>query len=312
MKKILFLLSIIFIFLLFGCSHKNNLTEEDIKTVIEENNLNTLNFENCGYKGEDIPLEVESVTIEKSNINKDEASCDTKVILANDLVEAELFYRFDLIKEKDGWKMTDFKNYGKYTLAPFEGIDDETALEDAKNAFSEDYSYTIDSNSFDEETLSCTVAVSYTGKSDVGELSGTLTLTYSFDTDTLEWNLDTINEEVSHMDSWNPEGQWRFKDANYYYRINISHLDFENETAKVKVTASEYESVVDTASFQQEADVILTKIKDDIYLEPIEVELLEDTVNLMLCIKKDSLYFATDRSGEYQKANLPRYSKNEY
>ena len=175
MKKLfLFLMSIISIFLLFGCSDKNTLTEEDVKTVIEENNLNTLNFETCGYSGRDITLEIENITIEKSDIHEDEASCDAKVLLTNDLLEAELFYRFDLRKEKDGWKMTDFKNYSKYTLAPFEGINDETTIEDAKNSFSDNYIYTIDSNSFDEEALSCTVAVSYTGKSDVGELSGTL------------------------------------------------------------------------------------------------------------------------------------------
>jgi len=89
-------------------------------------------------------------------------------------------------------------------------------------------------------------------------------------------------------------------------------MDFENETAKVSVIASEYESVVDTAAFQQETDVILTQNKGDLYIEPIEVELLEDTATLMLCIKKDGLYFATDQSGEYQKANLPRYTQNEY
>ena len=95
-----------------------------------------------------------------------------------------------------------------------------------------------------------------------------------------------------------------------FYRINIEKKD--EETAEISYIVSEYESVIDTAEFEESVVVAITPNNDRDYIEPFEIINEEEKINLMLYSDEDGLYFCTDYMSEYEKANLPRYTDKTY
>ncbi len=310
MRKIfLIILCVLTLVSLTGCK-ENTLNEEDILLIIEENSLNFLNEDNCGYKGEEAELDVENIVIEKSNIFKDDASADAKVELKGDDIKVEFYYRFDLAKEKKVWKLKDFKNYKSYVIIPLKGVDNEEALEILEDEYFSEYTFTIKSNEFDEKEKICKVKAEFIKENDISKSKGVVDIKYIFDEKTLKWVYDSKKESVTDTEEFNPEGQWRFNDDVYFYRIDIKMTD--DETAQINSVVSEYESVVDTAEFEQSAVLSITPNDDRLYIEPFMVQKGEEKINVMLYLDNSSLYFCTDYMSEYKKANLSRYTDKTY
>ncbi|MBO5452986.1 MAG: hypothetical protein J6A69_03360 [Clostridia bacterium] len=308
MKKI-FLVLMVFcvIFSLSGCK-KNALTEADMMSVVNENGLNVLNAENCGFKGDELTLKVSKVNIEKSNVFEDDASCDIEVLLEGDEVNAKLYYRCDLTKAKKGWTLKTVKNYQRFVLMPIKGVDDATALEEIENEYPLCDKFVIESNTFDEENRSCEVVASFERENEISVASGKITCKYVFDEKELEWVRKSCQEDVEKVGKWTPHGKWYFTDDKYFYCIEITDFSEKKENAKINVVASEHKSVVYTADFQQTADVLVTADNNRIYFEPFDVEIGEETVSLMLCLREEALYFHTDNTDDYEKVNLTRIS----
>ena len=141
-KAILLILTVFLVFSVTGCKD-NTLSEEDIRKVIEENALNVLNEENCGYKGEETELEIYNITIEKSNIFENDASADAMLELKGDKINAKFYYRFDLTKEKKVWKMKNFKNYKSYVIMPAEGVSNTEVMEFLEEKYSDEYKFKL-------------------------------------------------------------------------------------------------------------------------------------------------------------------------
>ena len=308
-KTLLLILSVFLIFSVTGCKD-NTLSEEDIREVIEENALNILNEENCGYKGEEEELEIDNITIEKSNIFEDDASADVFLKLKGDKINAEFYYRFDLVREKKEWKLKKVKNYKSYVIMPAEGISNTEVMEFLEEKYSDEYAFKLKSNEFDDKKRICSVSAEFIKEGSLSNSEGTVDIKYIFDEKSKEWAADEIKENLTKTEDFGMEGQWRFKDGVYFYRINIEKKN--EETVELSYIVSEYESVIDTAEFEESLTLSITPNNDRVYIEPFEIINEEEKIHTMLYSDEDGLYFCTDYMSEYEKVNLSRYIEKTY
>jgi hypothetical protein len=311
MKRVFLLFVVLICLFASGCKKNENITPEEIKQAVLSSRLNYLNSQNCDFSGKEIEANLEEVVIEKAKREKNFASADVCLKVSYEKAKGEIFYRLDLKKEKDGWVVNSFKNHKRLKVYPSSEPDKDFVIKETENLYNNDYKLSFSEVQSDLEGQTCRVLFDFEASTQVAESYGQISSDFVFSDTTLQWVLDNTNIENQKVKAWHPEGQWRFKDSKYYYKVYISGLDSEGQTMDVKIIASEYESVIDTADYLS-VETLPVAWGDEIYSENISLDLAEETINVRLLIKGDGLYFSTNTSPEFEKVNLSRYTSKEY
>lgn len=311
MKRTLFLIMIMLLcFTLSGCGQTEFTTDEMEEIVLREE-LHVLTDENSPFRGPDeMPSEFDSVEIIQSKISGNDASADISVSVLGDNFKGNVFYRLDLKKQKGQWNITTKKNHKQTKIVPLSAPSAEMVAEEIEKLYEDkDYNFSFSKIDYDKENYTAKAEFLFESGSEVSESNGIITADFEFSEKTAQWVLGGTNEENVKVTSWHPEGQWRFNDYTYYFKLYINELDLENNTASLKVVASEYESLTDTSPYAYSETVSVTVSEQGIYFDEIEIPLDETrSVKLKLCVRYDNLYFTTNSSNQYKEVNMSRYT----
>lgn len=309
MKKLI-ILFIGAILILSGCG-QTEFTVEEMEEIVQREELFVLTEENSPIRQKSVmETEFDSVEIIQSKITGNDASADIKVTVTGENYSADVFYRLDLKKEKGDWVISTKKNHKQTVVVPLSALSAEEAALEIENLYEDkDYNFSFEKMDYDKETFIANAEFLFESSSEVSESEGIVTAEFEFSEKTAEWVLTNTNEEDVKVTSWHPEGQWRFNDYTYYFKVYINELDTEKGFASLKAFASEYESVADTSDYVFTGTVPINVSEQGVYFDEIEIPLDETNyVKLKLCVRYDNLYFTTDSSSQYKEVNMSRYT----
>ena len=132
---------------------------------------------------------------------------------------------------------------------------------------------------------------------------------YTFNSDNGSWEYNGISDDdISY--EYHPEGQWRFDIFTHYYRINISNVDYVNNTASIYYKDSSWQGTADSGELTNYAEVSFSITDEGMQFSPFHVVsgkgIFTTEQDVYLFLKKDNMYFSSDGSG-YSKVQWSRY-----
>jgi len=139
--------------------------------------------------------------------------------------------------------------------------------------------------------------------------SGLVEIYYIFNTANGNWEYaEMLNDDISY--EYYPEGQWRFDISTHYYRINITNVDYVNNTASIYYRDSIWQSEADSGELTNYAEVSFTITEEGMQFSPFHVVtgkgIFAREQDVYLFLKKDNMYFSSNGSG-YSRVQWSRY-----
>lgn len=139
--------------------------------------------------------------------------------------------------------------------------------------------------------------------------SGLVEIYYIFNTANGNWEYtEMLNDDISY--EYYPEGQWRFDISTHYYRINITNVDYVNNTASIYYRDSIWQSEADSGELTNYAEVSFTITEEGMQFSPFHVVtgkgIFAREQDVYLFLKKDNMYFSSNGSG-YSNVQWSRY-----
>lgn len=329
-KNILVCYLIISCFLLNGCGQSKSPNEADIKDAIQEYNM--MEFSQGGLSnlsGETIIMNnIDAVHInrqqteEKSNITY----CTIEMSNDNCRVVMDCNLNFSYYDDKKWYP--EGQEIESFVFYPLSGVDEEQAYNITveklhaepetiwggwglgEQAYSHDsvYKLQLKEHETDLDNNIDKLIYDYFKSSDFCTESGLVEMYYTFNSGNGNWEYNDILDDGITCE-YHPEGQWRFDCYTHFYRINISNIDYINNTALIYYKDSSSSIEADSGELINYVQVNFTITDEGMYFNPFHnvihgVYTYEHDVYLLL--KKDTMYISID--GSNYLPSLPRYS----
>lgn len=302
--------------------------ETDIKSAITEYNMLEFSQEYTpGFHGQPILMNnIDNITIngmqteEKTNIT----FCTVEMSNDSCKVSMNCNFIFSYYDDKKWYPIE--SEIESFNFSPVKGIDEQQAYniavenlymepETVEASFlGEDYTYDITYNlqlkehKTDLSNNTDKVIYDYYKSSDFCTESGLVEVYYIFNSANGNWEYNGMSEDLIY--EYHPEGQWRFDIMTHYYRVNITNVDYANNTASIYYRDSIWQSEADSGELTNYAEVSFTITDEGMRFSPFHVVtgkgIFAREQEVYLFLKKDNMYFSSNGSG-YSRVQWARY-----
>lgn len=326
--------------LLVGCGQPKAPNEKDIEDAVVTYNMMEFSASSSSndYDDTNIMNSIDDVCINqqqtesKTNISY----CTVEMSNENCGVVMDCNFKFEYYDDKK-WYPEDYE-IENVSFNPKKGIDEGQAYEAViENVhiepevfspgsrtssgyvmpfFGESYSYECSyelqlvSHETDLEGYTDKLVYDYSKSSEFCTESGRIETHYSFNTSEGVWEFtDTFNDDICY--EYHPEGQWRFDIFTHYFRINISNVDYVNNTATIDYKDSSWQGSADSGEMTNQVQVDYSITDEGMRFSPFHVEsgsgLMKYESDVYLLLKNDTMYVSSDGS-TYSPVAFPRYA----
>lgn len=328
-KLIVFCCSFISSIVLGGCGQPKAPDETDIKDAVIEYNLMDFSQEvRPNPNGNTITMSnIDMVQINRQQTESKSNITYCTIEMSNDdcRVVVDCIYNFEYYDNKKWYPEN--QEIESLMFYPLNGVNEELAYETTiKNLHAESESfndfflgedYTYDSvytlqlreHTTDLENYLDKLIYDYSKSSDFCTESGVVETYYVFDSNNGSWVYSNILDDELNYE-YHPEGQWRFDIYTHYYRINISNVDYTNNTAFIYYKDSSWQSEADNGELQNYIQVSFTITDDGMSFSPFHVVshgvMYTTKQDVYLLLKKDNMYVSDDGLN-YRPVTWSRY-----
>lgn len=172
------------------------------------------------------------------------------------------------------------------------------------------YELQLISHETDLEGYTDKLVYDYSKSSEFCIESGLVETYYSFNTSDGGWEFtNTSNDNIFY--EYHPEGQWRFDIFTHYFRINISSVDYINNTAIIDYRDSNWQGNADSGELTNQVQVDYSITDEGMRFSPFHVEngsgLRKYEIDVYLLLKNDTMYVSNNGS-TYSPVAFPRYA----
>lgn len=322
MKKLLTINAIfITVLLLTGCATK----APDKNTILESAaslGINILSQDNVpGYNGDPIHLEAKSCEITRQQTEGKGNTTYCTISMSNDSLEAKvdcvIYYNlFDDGKWYPAYYMID-----SYSLVPITGIDKDTAIKflakslEAENKeidggipgdtyiYPSDFHFDLISQETNLETYTDVLVFDYEKESEICIERGEVSANFAFNEKSGAWEGTAIDDSQINYE-YHPEGQWRFAIYTYYIKLNITDVNYSNNTATIYSNGRLFQEQSDRDGFDQSETVSFSITDEGMEFSPLSVP--GEKYKIVLLLKKDNMYWTKEDDGYYKCVSFKR------
>lgn len=317
MKKILALMMAVAVvcFGLTGCSQPE-LTEQEIQTMVEDSGLTILSYSNCGFQGEDTPMNLLDISIVDQQMQDQTNTVRCQLSLDNEIMTAEVYYELHFVHDRDqGWFLESWPTYQQYKLTPKRGVDEEVV----QGAVYDEYdlpspvsrwSFEITENELDLYGGGHSFTVSLGRSTSTCFYEQEVWVTYHFDQGIGEWILDIMNESDDiEVLEWHPHGRFLLNISTFYTFFSIDTFDPATATAQISSAGSVWENTaayyamnhyyedgeINNSDVVQTVTVGCTIKENEIEFEPFRVNDVESMIysTIHLVVTPSGVYYYT-------------------
>lgn len=322
MKKLLTVNAIfITLLLLTGCATK----APDKKTILESVaslGITILSQDNVSdYGGDPIHLEAKSCEITRQQTEDKGNTTYCTISMSNDSFEAivDCVIYYDLFD--DGKWYPNYYIIDSCSLTPLTGIDKNTAIEhlakalEAENKeidggipgdtyiYPSNYRFDLINQETDLESLTDALIFDYVKESEICTESGEVSADFIFDEKSGSWICAAIDDSRINYE-YHPEGQWRFDIYTYYIKLNITDVDYSNNTATIYSNGRLFQTQSDSDGFDQSETVSFSITDNGMEFSPLSVP--GKKYKIILLLKKDNMYWAEEDDGYFTRVSFKR------
>ena len=313
-----------------GCGQPKAPNETDIKDAVMESDLMIFSQDFTPYfDGNSIFMNnIDTVKIIRQQTESKSNITYCTIEMSNDSCKVIMDCNYNFSYYDDNKWYPEKQEIESFTFSPLSGVEEELAYNATveslhaepeiirgysfgqEYAFESTYELQLKEHETDLDNNIDKLVYDYYKSSDFCTEFGLVETYYTFNSNNGSWVYnETLDDNLSY--EYNPEGQWRFHIFTHYYRINISDIDYANNTALIYYKDSSFQAEADSGDLTDCVRVYFTITDEGMRFSPIHHTIsvgytTEHDVYLLL--KKDTMYVSNDGSN-YTPVTEPRYAE---
>lgn len=278
--------------------------ETNIKDAVIEFNMMEFSQDTTDFSVEKIVMSnIDAVQINRQQTEAKENNTYCTIEMSNDSCKLimDCVFHFSYYDDKKWYpERRSIENYAFY---PISGVNEEQSYVETVEMYvnpeslNGDYNLELIEHETDLNNNTDKLTYDYFKSSDFCTESGLVVTYYTFNSNIARWEYSgTLENSISC--EYHPEGQWRFYIDDHFYRINISDVDYVNNSAIIHYNVAWWRYISDSEELTDSARVSFTITDEGMSFSSFPAVLYDwktpEEQIVYLLLKKDTMYVSGD------------------